>query len=206
MEQGPVRWQASLALSLRAGWKPGSAGAGWHWVHSCARSPRRLWAFLDASRSTGASGFLEEAREALLSVFRPRQRMNLMLVHGGVVRWLVRGATAGKAAAALAAIPDASGKSPLSDALSRFTRALQLGLPSAKDTLWVCSDGLPTLSPGSSASEAQTGLRSVVRRLSRHIPADAVWVSPAPSRAFERWLETLLSGTRFAWVRLPTGR
>lgn len=206
LEQGPVRWQASLALSLRAGWKPGLAGSGWRWVRSCARSPQRLWALLDASRSTGASGFLEEAREALLSLFRPRQRLYLMLIHRGAVRWLVRGATAPKAVAALAAIPDAAGKSPLSDALSRFGRALQSALPSAKDTLCVCSDGLPTLTPGRGASEAQRGLRSVVRRLSRHAPASAVWVSPAPSRAFVRWLETLLSETRFAWVRLAARR
>jgi hypothetical protein len=149
---------------------------------------------------------LEEARKALLSLFTPRQRIHLLLVHGGAVRWLVRGATAGKAVAALAAIPDAAGKSPLSEALARFRRAFQVGLPSAKDTLCVCSDGLPTLPPGRSASEAQMGLRSVVRRLSRNISAGAVWVSPAPSRAFGRWLETLLSGTRFAWVRLAADR
>ena len=202
LERGSVLWQASLFASLRGGWKPGEAGSGWCWVRSCVPSPRRLWALLDASRSTGASRFLEEAREALRSLFQPRVRIHLLLIHRGVVRWLARGATAGKAAAALAAIPNAAGRSPLPEGLSRLGRALQAAKPSTQDTLCICSDGLPTLPPGRSAAEVQRGLRSAVQRLSRHHPAHAIWVSPAPSRAFQRWLEALLAGAKFAWIRL----
>lgn len=207
LERGPIRWQASLVASLSAGWKPGSPASGepasgWRWVRACARSPRRLWALLDASRSTGASRFLEEASGALRSLFQPRLRIHLLLLHRCTVRWLARGATAGRAAAALSTIPDAAGRSPLSEALLRLGRALQSARPSANDTLCVCSDGLPTLPPGRSAAEAQRDLRSAVQRLSRNNPAKSVWVSPAPSRAFRRWLETLLSGTTFAWIRV----
>jgi magnesium chelatase subunit I len=120
LHPGPVRWQASLTASLRAGWKPGTGGDGWRWIRSCARPARRLWALLDASRATGAAQFLADARESLASLFTAPLRINLLLLHKGSVRWLARNATASSARAALESLPDAAGKSPLREALLRL--------------------------------------------------------------------------------------
>jgi magnesium chelatase subunit D len=202
LERGAIRWQASLTTSLLAGWRPGGPTDGWRWVRSCARPVRRLWALVDASRSTGASQFLAAAREALASLLRQQARINLLLVHRGSVRWLGRNATPAGALGALTALPDAAGKSPLREALARLRRGIIAGQASARDTVCICSDGLPTLAPGQSAPEAWRGLRSAVQRLSRSSPARAIWFSPEPSRAFQQWLETLLSGSGFGWVHL----
>jgi Mg-chelatase subunit ChlI len=202
LEQGPIRWQASVVASLLSGWKPGGTEGVWRWVRSCARPARRLWALLDASRSTGAAQFLAEAREALVSLFEARQRIHLLLIHRGAILWLVRNATASAAVKSLAALPDAAGKSPLRAALLRLNRGLQAAHPSTKDTVCVCSDGLPTLTDGQSAAAVGRSLRAAVKRLAQNSPARALWLSPAPTRAFQRWLDTLLSGSGVAWVRL----
>jgi hypothetical protein len=145
---------------------------------------------------------LAEAREALVSLFEARQRIHLLLIHRGAILWLVRNATASAAVKSLAALPDAAGKSPLRAALLRLNRGLQAAHPSTTDTVCVCSDGLPTLSDGQSAAAAGRSLRAAVKRLAQNSPARALWLSPAPTRAFQRWLDTLLSGSGVAWVRL----
>jgi Mg-chelatase subunit ChlI len=202
LSKGPVRWQASLTASLRSGWEPSTSGAGWRWVRSCARPVRRLWALLDASRSTGAAQFLADARESLAGLFEAPLRINLLLLHKGSLRWLARNATASGARAALESLPDAAGKSPLREALLRLHRGLSATQPSAKDTVCICSDGLPTLAPGQTASQAGQRLRAAVLRLTRQQPLRTIWLSPAPARAFTRWLDTLLAGSRVELVRL----
>ena len=202
LNAGAVRWQASLTASLRSGWEPGSSGANWRWVRSCPRPVRRLWALLDASRSTGAAQFLATARESLASLFKAPLRIHLLLLHKGSVRWLARNATASGALKALSTLPDAAGKSPLRDALLRLHRSVSAAHASRKDTVCICSDGLPTLTPGQTASQAGDRLRAAVHRLTRLHPFRAVWLSPAPTRAFTRWLDMLLAGTRFALMRI----
>jgi Mg-chelatase subunit ChlI len=204
LHKGPVRWQASLTASLRSGWEPGASGAGWRWIRSCSRPGRRLWALLDASRSTGAAQFLADARESLASLFQAPLKINLLLLHKGSVRWLARNATPAGARAALESLPDAAGKSPLRDALLRLHRGLSAAQPSAKDTVCICSDGLPTLASGQTAAQAGQRLRAAVQRLTRQQPFRALWLSPAPTRAFTRWLDTLLAGSRFALVRIAS--
>jgi len=204
LSKGPVRWQASLTASLRSGWEPGASGAGWRWIRSCSRPVRRLWALLDASRSTGAAQFLADARESLASLFQAPLRINLLLLHKGSVRWLARNSTAAGARAALEALPDAAGKSPLRDALLRLHRGLSAAQPSAKDTVCICSDGLPTLAPGQTAAQAAQRLRAAVQRLARQKPFRALWLSPASARAFTQWLDTLLAGSKFELVRIAS--
>lgn len=202
LSRGQIRWQASATASLRSGWQPGDSGAGWRWVRSCTHPARRLWALLDASRSTGAAQFLAEARESLASLFQAPLRINLLLVHQGSVRWLARNATPSGARAALESLPDAAGKSPLREALLRLHRGLSAAQPSAKDTVCICSDGLPTLTPGQTAAHAGQRLRAAVQRLTRQQPFRAFWLSPAPARTFTRWLDTLLAGSRVELVRI----
>ena len=127
-----------------------------------------------------------------------------MLLHKGSVRWLARNSTAAGARAALEALPDAAGKSPLRDALLRLHRGLSAAQPSANDTVCICSDGLPTLAPGQTAAQAAQRLRAAVQRLARQQPFRALWLSPAPARAFTQWLDTLLAGSRFELVRIAS--
>lgn len=202
LAQGPIRWQASLTASLRSGWEPGAAGTGWRCIRSGPRPLRRLWALLDASRSTGAGQFLADACESLVSLFEARLRINLLLIHRGAIRWLARNATQTHARAALETLPDASGKSPLREALLRLNRALSAAQTSSGDTVCVCSDGLPTLSPGQTAAEAAQGLRSAVQRFERNPGFRGVWLCPAPGRAFTRWLDNVLAGSGFQRVHL----
>jgi Mg-chelatase subunit ChlI len=202
LQPGPVRWQASLTASLRSGWKPGAGVDGWRWIRSCARPVRRLWALLDASRSTGAAQFLADARESLASLFTAPLRINLLLLHKGSLRWLARNATASGARAALESLPDAAGKSPLREALLRLHRGIGAAQPSAKDTVCICSDGLPTLGPGQTAQHAGQSLRAAVQRLARRQTFRALWLSPSPTRAFTHWLETLLAGSKFELIRI----
>jgi hypothetical protein len=127
---------------------------------------------------------------------------NLLLLHQGSVRWLARNATVSGARAALESLPDAAGKSPLREALLRLHRGLSATQPSAKDTVCICSDGLPTLTPGQTAAQAGQRLRAAVQRLTRQQPFRAFWLSPAPTRTFTRWLDTLLAGSRVELVRI----
>jgi Mg-chelatase subunit ChlD len=157
---------------------------------------------LDASRSTGAAQFLADARESLASLFQAPLRINLLLLHQGSIRWLARNASASGARSALESLPDAAGKSPLRDALLRLHRGLSAAQPSAKDTVCICSDGLPTLTPGQTAHQAGQRLRNAVLRLTRQQPFRAIWLSPAPARAFTRWLDTLLAGSGFELLRI----
>jgi Mg-chelatase subunit ChlI/Mg-chelatase subunit ChlD len=202
LHRGAIRWQASLTASLKAGWQPGAAGARWRWIRSCPRPVRRLWALLDASRSTGAAQFLAGARDTLATLFRAPLKIHVLLVQGGSVRWLARNASPSKAHAALACVQEAAGKSPLREALLKLHRALRTAQPSRRDTVCICSDGLPTLAPGESAALAGHRLHAAAQKLSRLAPAGGLWLSPAPSRAFAGWLETLLAGSRFQQVRV----
>jgi Mg-chelatase subunit ChlD len=157
---------------------------------------------LDASRSTGAAQFLADARESLASLFTAPLRINLLLLHKGSLRWLARNATASGARAALESLPDAAGKSPLREALLLLHRGISAAQPSSKDTVCICSDGLPTLTPGQTAQHAAQRLRAAVQRLTRQQPFRALWLSPSPTRAFTHWLETLLTGSKFELIRI----
>jgi hypothetical protein len=204
LQPGPVRWQASVLASLRNGWRPSTPG--WRWAQACVRPLRRLWVLLDASRSTGSAQFLSSARDQITSQLRPPLKVNLLVVHKSEVLWQARNVSPKRATQALQSIPNAQGKSPITQAISTFRRALCAAAPTVKDTVLICSDGFPSLTPGETSTRAGARLRSALQRLTRNLPAPAVWLSPQPQRGMDHWLSRILRGTGILLCRLPQER
>lgn len=201
LESGPVLWQASVVASLKRGWKPGAAG--WTWVRSSSRPVRRLWALLDASRSTGAASFLEHAREVLAGVLPSVKKVSLLLIHNNSATWLLRNGAPGRALEGLSRLPSASGSSPIAGALGKLNRAVAGGRATHRDTVCLCSDGRPTLRSGQSAAQAAQEIRAALQRLARSSPSAPVWLRPPMGRGVAAWLERLLKGSGCQLVQLP---
>lgn len=197
----PLLWQASLVASLKNGWHPGKAG--WRWAISKSRPMRRLWAVLDASRSAGASQFLAQTRDFLAGVFHATKRVNLLLIHKSRAYWIHRNALPTSGLRALENLSNAAGKSPLPEAIHVLSRAISRSRPTKFDTVWVCSDGLPSLHQGETAHHAAGRLRSALRRLTKSLPAVPSWLCPNPSREMAGWLDKLVQGTQVRLIRVP---
>ncbi|RFC43134.1 MAG: Mg-chelatase subunit ChlI, partial [Verrucomicrobia bacterium] len=201
LESGPVLWQASVVASLKRGWEPGAAG--WTWVRSSARPVRRLWALLDASRSTGGASFLEQAREVLAGVLRSVKKVSLLLIHNNCATWLLRSGAPGRALAGLSHLPSAAGGSPIAGALGKLNRAVSGGRATPRDTVCICSDGMPTLRSGQSAAQAARAIRAALQRLARSSSSSPFWLRPPMGRGVAAWLEKLLKGSGCELVQLP---
>ncbi len=199
-QSGPLRWQASLIASLKCGWKPGEMG--WRWVRSKPQQKSRFWALIDASRSTGAAQFLAAARDTLAGLLRAPMRIHLLLIQDGRIRWLLRNGAPRTALARLETLQAACGKSPLAAALRTLRRAIKVSGPGVRDSACVCSDGMPTLHAGQTASGAAEEVRLALRRLARTLPSPVLWLSPKASRAFSGWLDGLVQGTGTVCVGL----
>ncbi len=197
---GAIRWQGSLLASMQAGWRPGKAG--WRWVRSQPTEKRRFWALLDASRSTGASQFLAAARETLAGFMRAPMRVSLLLIHEGKLRWLLRNGAPKTAMQRLEALGSAAGKSPLQAALQMLRQALKAGAPTFRDTVCICSDGMPSLRAVQTAAEVAAEVGAALRRLAQTLPSAVLWLSPKAGRAHSGWLEGLLRGSGTVCVSL----
>lgn len=198
---GPVLWQGSLMASLKRGWKPGEAG--WTWVRARVVPVRRLWALLDASRSTGAAAFLAQAREALAGVARGMKRVSLILIHNNRTTWLLRNQSPRRTGEVLARLPNAAGRSPIAEGVRKLSRALGGGRATHRDRACVCSDGLPSLRPGETAAEAGARLRSALRHLGRNARVAPLWLSPALGRGAAAWLEKIVKGGGCQLLQVP---
>jgi Mg-chelatase subunit ChlI len=198
---GPVLWQGSLLTSLKRGWKPGAAG--WTWVRARVVPVRRLWALLDASRSTGAAAFLAQARETLAGMAQGMKRVSLVLMHNNRTTWLLRNHSPLRAQEALASLPHAAGGSPIAGGLYKLSRALGGGRAMRRDTVCVCSDGMPSLRPNETAAAAGAGMRSALRHLARNTPASPLWLSPLLGRGASAWLEKIVKGSGCRLFQIP---
>jgi Mg-chelatase subunit ChlD len=201
LQAGPVSWHGSVLASLQNGWRPGAPG--WRWVRASKQSVRRLWVLLDGSRSAGAAQFLAQAREVLAGLLPSFKRVHLLLISAGKAEWLRRNATVAQAAQALERLPDASGKTPLAEALQKLARAVSSRLPTKHDTVCLCSDGLPTLRQGETAAQAGGRVRSVLGRLNRNLAGPAFWLCPEGGRDMARWVGEMLEGTGVLLLKLP---
>ena len=198
---GPVLWQASLLQSVKQGWKPGASG--WSWVRNSTQPVRRLWALLDASRSTGAAAFLEQARGILAGIALQAKRVSPLLIHDHKISWLLRNSTAGGAFERLANLPNAAGGSPIAEAVRNLSRAVGAGRATRRDTVCLFSDGLPTLRQGETAAQAGAGIRAALRRLGRNSPVPPQWICPPLGRGAAAWLEKVTAGTNCGVVQIP---
>lgn len=201
LSSGPVLWQASLVASLKHGWKPGSAG--WSWVRSSSQPGKRLWALLDASRSTGAAAFLERAREVLAGLTQTAKRTSLLLIHNGQTVFLARHQTSSMVSRKLAAIPSAAGGSPISEALKKLSRALSGGRVTRRDRVCILSDGLPSLKHTQTAAGAAKDLRTALFRLTRNIPNPPLWFCPVMGRGARAWFQKTIKGGGCQLIEIP---
>ena len=196
---GPVAWSRSLCEALLKGWKPGAGG--FVLFRSCPSRRENVWCFLDASRSTGASGFLEKARSALggLALRLKTARYQLLMLEDGCVRWSLRNGSARRFAEVLAQIRLARGKSVIPEALKQLQRGRLRGQGPSRVVL--ATDGLASPVPGESVETLQNRLRARVARLCGGGPP-LLWLQPAPKRGLANWLPRVCRGLRIETVVL----
>ncbi|MET0253281.1 MAG: AAA family ATPase [Terrimicrobiaceae bacterium] len=199
--RGPIAWLESLVFSSRMGWAPDRTAL--HLLYRVPSGKRNLWCFLDASRSTGMSRFLDSARDALTALARSANsaRFHLIILEGGRIRWRAWNSTSRRFEAALLDLKQASGKSLIIEGLKTLQRAMLRKGSKPGDRLVIASDGLA--SPPRAEKPAQTFCR-LRHALSRIVRArnSIAWVHPPPKRGLARWLPTLCSHLRVQRVEL----
>jgi hypothetical protein len=146
---------------------------------------------------------LEQAREVLDGLALHAKRVSLLLIHDHKISWLLRNATAGGAFKRLAQLPCAAGGSPIAEAVRNLSRAVGAGRATRRDTVCLCSDGLPTLRQGETAAQAGAGITAALRRLGRNSPVRPQWISPPMGRGAAAWLEKVTAGTSCRLVQIP---
>lgn len=190
---GPVAWSRSLCEALLKGWKPGAGG--FVLFGSCPSRRENVWCFLDTSRSTGASGFLENARSALggLALRLKTARYQLLMLEDGCVRWSLRNGSARRFAEVLGQIRLARGKSVIPEALKQLQRGRLRGQGPSRVVL--ATDGLASPVPGESVETLHNRLRARVARLCTG-GSPLLWLQPAPKRGLANWLPRVCRGLR----------
>jgi magnesium chelatase subunit I len=190
MPRGPIAWLESVVFSSRMGWVPGRTAMRLR--YSLPAGKRNIWCFLDASRSTGMSQFLNSARDTITGLARSTSsaRFHLIILEAGKIQWRARNSTACRFEAALLELKQASGKSFIIEALKTLQRAMLRKGSKPGDLLVIASDGLA--SPASAEKPAQTlhRLRQAVGRIVR-TQNSVAWIHPAPKRGLAKWLPAL---------------
>ena len=190
--RGPIAWLESVVFSFRMGWVPGRAAM--HLRHSLPSARKKLWCFLDASRSTGMSQFLSSARDVMAGLARSASsaRFHLLILEGGKIRWSARNSTARRFEAALLDLKEASGKSFIIEALTTLQRAMLRNGSKPGDRLVIASDGLASPAPAEKPAQTLRRLRYALGRAQNPI----AWIHPHPKRGLARWLPALCSNLK----------
>jgi magnesium chelatase subunit I len=189
-----IRWHASLVASLLRGWKAG--GSGWHWVRTQPEKVRRIWVFLDASRSAGSGGSLGWFRGALGEWLPRGFKIRLLLLHGNLLRWAGLDASASSISKRVSAVPGAAGGSPLSAAIHQLARDVQRSGGGPYAAVLFCSDGLAQPTSGQNPTETRRILNRGLHKLGKMLPAGRfLWMAPPVSKVQAGWLPRLLEGT-----------
>jgi hypothetical protein len=121
----------------------------------------------------------------LADVLRSVKKVSLLLVHNNSATWLLRSGTPGRALMGLASIPSAAGGSPIAEAIGKLNRAVSAGRATRRDTVCICSDGMPTLRRGQSAAQASQEIRAALQRLARSSSSAPVWLRPCRRRSHQ---------------------
>nr|MDQ3624932.1 hypothetical protein [Verrucomicrobiota bacterium] len=192
---GSIAWIDSVLSAVRQSWTTGQPG-----LHLLRRLPTRksaLWCFLDASRSTGMSRFLNSARDALagLAQLSKPARFHLLALQNGELRWLARHATRSRFTSALLHLKAASGKSLIVEGLRQLDRAKLRAPASARDRVIISTDGLATPAPGEGLDQTRSRLRNALRRLAAP-PTPLAWLYPAAARGLAMRRAGIFDGLR----------
>ena len=202
--RGAISWLESVVFSFRMGWVPGRTAMQLRYSLPSAR--KKLWCFLDASRSTGMSQFLSSAREVLTGLARsaPSARFHLLLLEGGKIRWSARASTASRFEDALLDLKEASGKSFIIESLQNVHRAILRKGIKPGDRLAIASDGLASPAPEERPALTQRRLSDALGRIVR-AQISIAWIHPPPKRGLARWLPALCRNLRVKRWELGAG-
>jgi hypothetical protein len=195
--RGSINWIASLAATrIRTSAEPGRCG----WVLRTRTAGRRtgVWAFLDASRSTGVGHFLQRACGRLIPLIKSKAgvavRFHVLVLQHGTTRWLVRNGSATRTQALLHTLGQTAGKSFLPEALNALRRTLHRRRDAGHDPLLICSDGFLSPRPGENPHRAVQRFRSVLAALTGR--RKTAWLYPPPKRSAASWLSRLTAGCK----------
>ena len=188
--RGPIAWLESVVFSSRMGWVPGRTAMRLR--YSLPSGKKNLWCFLDASRSTGMSQFLNAARDAITGLARSAgsARFHLVILEGGRIRWSTWNSTARRFEAALLDLKEASGKSLIVEALKTLQRAMLRKRSKPGDRLVIASDGLASPAPAEKPAQTLHRLRHTLGRIVR-TQSSIAWIHPPPKRGLAKWLPAL---------------
>ena len=202
--RGPIAWLESVVFSFRMGWVPGRTAM--HLRHGLPSARKKLWCFLDASRSTGMSQFLSSARDVLTGLARSAScaRFHLLILDGGKIRWSARNSTARRFEGALLELKEASGKSFIIESLQIVQRAMLRKGSRSSDRLVIASDGLASPAPEERPAQSLRRLGYALGRIAR-AQISIAWVHPPPKRGLARWLPALCRNLRVKRLELGAG-
>jgi hypothetical protein len=188
--RGRIAWLESVVFSSRMGWVPGRTAM--HLRYSLPSGKKNLWCFLDASRSTGMSQFLNSARDAIACLVRSAgsARFHLVILEGGRIQWSAWNSTARRFEAALLDVKEASGKSLIIEALKTLQRAMLRKGNKPGDRLVIASDGLASPAPAEKPAQTLRRLRHTLGRIVR-TQTSIAWIHPPPKRGLAKWLPAL---------------
>jgi len=196
--KAPIAWLGSLLTSTQAGWLSGNGS--FRLRRSRLSKKRSLWIFLDASRSTGMSGFLSKAGALLQAAGRLRidGRVHILLLRESRVRWLCRNKSWATACGALAAVNSASGGSRLAEALVNLNRSM---LRKRHILPWamIFTDGLNRRLSNETTTQSLARMKLALRRIQATTSAIA-WFYPKPRPGapdLSKRLAAEFQGTRF---------
>ena len=194
--RGSIDWPETLVSSIRSGWLD-NVGP----LRLQRRMPstrENFWCFLDASRSTGMTRFLDVARNVLVGVpsHLKSGRFHLVVLAAGEIQWVTRNANAIAFRNAIELLREASGKSLITEGIARLHHGKLRKGSSLKDRLVILSDGLASPAPGENPTESLARLRQILRRLTR-TGTPCAWLHPTAKRGMSRWIPQLLRGLPF---------
>jgi len=176
--KAPIAWLTSVLASAQTGWLSGNGP--FRLCRSRLSKKRSLWIFLDASRSTGMSGFLSKAGALLQTSRRLRIdcRVHILLLCENRVRWLCRNKSWATACAAIAGVNSASGGSYLAEALVNLNRSM---LRKRHTIPWamIFTDGLNRRLAGETTAQSIVRMKLALRRIQATASAVA-WFYPKP--------------------------
>jgi magnesium chelatase subunit D len=186
-----IDWRQSLLASRR----DGGDCVGWQLRFQHSRRRPQWWILLDTSRSTGASGLLQAAREQLTSLAskHKRVRFSLLAFQQEQPKWLARNTTSHQMVLALQRVQEASGESPLPELLREGRHHWRRRGATHQDRWIFCSDALPTVNSTASLDERQAQLRREFQHVARS-DMRCAWWRPAQLRGMWQWFDDLLRG------------
>ncbi len=198
-----IAWVPSTIASIQQGWRPKESG----WRLKFWQPTRRpiTWVFLDASRSTGATRFLENVRNVLAALWQlaHHHQFYILLLKDNRPHWLLKRGTSRHFQHQMSQLNEASGKSYLTLSGKTLLREIQRRGVLPEDRLVLASDGLLSPEAGETAVQTRVRFRSILHRITRNnIPV--LWLHPPAKRGWGHWLPKLTD--RLPVHRLPVGR